>query len=494
MRIDGAAWPRQRGILALVVVLALLLRLTAYLAWDRGRELEAIERANVFGVLSHASGKGFLRKTSTAVLNTDAQGQPITPIAYAEQREAQGGRVDPEHPYPADTTGWMRDTLHVFGYTFLLSGLYELFNYSGMIDAAHVVQMVLDALVPLLLFALGAALFSQRVGLAAAWIYAFLPPPIFLVFTLTNHSLTPFLGALILATASRAGPGRERWVLAAGAAVGLASLFRPDFLPMLGVLFLIYWATSRSLLRAAGRAAAAAVVAFAVYSPWIAYASDAAGRLVVTTTTGAGLYQHLGILPGNPWGIVLDDNWIERDAVARGLAGGAWSPEADLVYRELYARHVREEPLYVAKLVLLHRLPFALATPYLIRDPRDRPEFRFGELRRKTGLSNWGVVQAYPGTFLRLMWPEIAMIGLSGLLSANLVALLWWERHRWRTLTWLLLPWAYHVGSLSMVKYIEPQNIAVVLGVQSVGLGLTLVERVPRLWPRPRARVVEGAA
>jgi hypothetical protein len=483
---------RSRRSLALVFVVAFALRLGAYVAWDHERELQAIERANVFGALSYVSGKGFLRKTADSVLNVDAQGRPIDPIRYALAREAEGGRVDPEHPYPADTTGWMPDTLHVFGYTYLLSGLYVAFGYTGMLVSAHAVQIALDSTVPLLLFAFAANVFSARVGLAAAWVYALLPAPVFLIFTLTNHSLTPFLEALVLWAASRVGPGRELRVLGAGAAVGLGALFRPDFLPLLGVLFPIYWATSGRALRAAGRVALATLVAFAVYSPWIVHASNLAGRLVVTTTTGAGLYQHLGILRDNPWGIVLDDNWIEQDARARGFARGAWSPEADLFYGDLYRQHVREHPLYVAKLVLVHRLPFAVVPPYLVRDPRERPEFRFGELRQQTGLSNWGVVRTYPGAFFRLMWPELAMIALSGLLAANLLGLLAWARRRWRELSWLLLPWAYHVGSLSLVKYIEPQNVAVVLGVQSVGLGLTLAEGVPRL--RAALRHGKGAA
>jgi 4-amino-4-deoxy-L-arabinose transferase-like glycosyltransferase len=470
---------RTKRILALTFAVAFALRLGAYLAWDRDRDLQAIETGNIVPVLALASGKGLLRPTAGAVRNSDPSGREISPLAFAEARDAEGGRVDAEHPYPADARGWIPDTLHVFGYSLFLYALYVVFGYGGMLVAAHGVQILLDSTVPLLLYGLGTNLFSRRVGLHAAWIYALLPPPIFLIFTLTAHSVMPFFEALILWLASDGYRGRPGRYLLAGAAMGIAALVRADFL-LLPLLFVpILWASTRSLGRGLGWSAAMGFLALAIYAPWIQYASRAAGRLVVTTTTGAGLYQQLGLLSDNPWGVVLDDNWIGADAQARGFEGGPWSPEADLFYGDRYRQALREHPLYVARLILLHRLPFAIVPPYLVRDPTTRPEFRFTELRQETGLSNWGIVRAYPGAFVATMWPEILVLGLSGGLALNLLLVLYWKRSEWRILSWLVVPWAYHVASIALIKYVEPQNMAPLLVVQSVALGMTTAEVLP---------------
>jgi 4-amino-4-deoxy-L-arabinose transferase-like glycosyltransferase len=360
-----------------------------------------------------------------------------------------------------------------------------------MLTAMRLLQILLDALAAVFIFLFARNLFGRSAARFAGWIYVFLPPPMFQNLILTNHALTPCLAAVILWLLSCARPGRLAPFVATGVATGLAALVRADFLLLPFVLLLILWIWRRSAAFAFRGFALILLLTALVYAPWPAWTARSTGKPVLTATTGAGLYAQLGLLPDNPWGIVGKDSWAANDAYARGFEHGPWSVEAHTFYSNLYWSRLRQHPLYVARLVLLHRLPFAICPPYLIRDPRDRPAFRFSELRYEEGLSNWGIVRKYPLRFLRLMWPEALMLLLSGVLALNLVALILFRHRDWRLLAWLVLPWGYHAASVSLLKNVEPQNMLPALVVQSVGLGYTFSRWLSAA--RPAARNQRGS-
>jgi putative flippase GtrA len=466
--------PRDRRVLIWIFAVAALLRLAVLVTWDDSRPLPGIEDGNVKAALTMSAGHGPLRKTHLAVMNRDASGNPIDIVAAAKERQRLAERLDREHPYPADTQGWIPDTVHTFTYAAILHGLYELFNYDGMLTAMRILQVLFDALTAIFIFLFARNLFGRSAAGIAAWIYVCLPPPMFQNLILTNHALTPCLAALILWLVSSARPGRRMIFVAAGVGTGLAALIRPDFLLFPFVLLLILWIHRRSAAFAFQGFALIFLLTALIYAPWPVWTARHTGKPVLTATTGAGLYAQLGLLPDNPWGIVGKDSWAAKDAYDRGFEHGPWSVEAHAFYTELYWKRVAQHPLYVAKLVLVHRLPFAVCPPYLIRDPRDRPSFRFSELRYEEGLSNWGIVRKYPLRFVQLMWPEALMVLLSGILALNLAGLILVRRRDWRLLAWLILPWGYHATSVSLLKNVEPQNMLPALVVQSVGLGYTL--------------------
>ena len=123
-------------------------------------------------------------------------------------------------------------------------------------DLAVLLQAVIGATVPLLVVALGAALFGAGVGWLAGWLAAFHP----LIVFFSGHLLTENLFTALILLALLLG---VRWVsaprgglaLATGIAWGLASLARPLALLLPVVLVLWGWSALGRAAGARGRAA-----------------------------------------------------------------------------------------------------------------------------------------------------------------------------------------------------------------------------------------------
>jgi 4-amino-4-deoxy-L-arabinose transferase-like glycosyltransferase len=402
-------------------------------------------------------------------------------------RQAEGGRIDPDNPYPKDPTDWIPATLHPAGYACLMYMLYRMGNYDGMIVMAHVLQAGLDALVCLLIFLFARNIFGRRAGILAAVIYAFLPPAIFLTLPLLPDAYMRFFMALVLCLASFAGPRRWWILLVTGAAIGLACQFRPQFLLLPPVLFLALWAWRRQFWTTVAWTAGMVLVELAVMVPWVLWTKSATGTALLTTTAaGGGMYESLGEIPDNPWGIVLHDSWVEQDARKRGFSS-AWSVKANTFYRRRFLECVAEKPGLYARLVFLHRLPVALAPPYVLR-PKPKPgEFSFSGVRIREGLTKWGVVRKYPIQVLKHLWREIIMLVISGMLTLSLLMTIVFGWARWSRAVWLLLPWAYTVSTICMIKVVDPRNISAVLIVQTVAMAVMLI----RFRDRRQEKVVQ---
>jgi hypothetical protein len=96
-------------------------------------------------------------------------------------------------------------------------------------------------------------------------------------------------------------------------------------------------------------------------------------------------------------------------------------------------------------------------------------------MRKKEGLTRWGVVYKYPLTVLRYMWCEVLMMALSAVFFVNFVGLILVRWRYYRQLAWLVLPWAYTISSICLVKQVEPRNVVAIFVVQTVALAMTIV-------------------
>lgn len=461
----------------IAVAAALVLRTAAFLA-DYREPDRGMPRGYVSWAATLASGYGLLLSES----QKPPEGEPLPPTGpeFMKARQAEGGRVDPDHRYPADPTGWIPSTKRPAGYPVLLYLLYRIGNYDGMIFLLHALQALLDSLTCVLLFAFARNVFDRRVGLWSAWIYAFLPPAVFLTLPILPDAMGRFLLALVLCMASYARPGRGWMLLVAGGVCGLASQFRPEFLLLPVGLFLALWAWRRRFWSTLGWTAGMQVAVVVMLVPWMVWTWRATGTMLLTCTTSGGTaYESLGEDPKNRWGIVLSDEWLIEDAVKRGYPT-AWCHDADVFYRRQFIEHLREDPVYYLRLVLVHRLPLALAPPYQVFQEDPDSEFRFSKVMQKEGLSRWGVVRKYPMKVVARFGPRLIMLGLSGLLTLNLFWVLVAMRRRWRQMAWLLVPWLYVVGTMVLLKFVEPRNVSGVLVVQTVALALTAIALVDR--------------
>jgi 4-amino-4-deoxy-L-arabinose transferase-like glycosyltransferase len=460
-------------------VAALMLRLVLVFTVNH-TFTDGLELGYLQGALSLASGQGLIQYTHDVVGGR-------RPDAVVLERQAAGGRVDAGHPFPASTQGYAPATLHPPGYSLLLWGYYAIGNFDGMVMLMRITSALLDASVCLLLFVFVGNLLGAAPALAAAWVWVFLPAPLLMMLTLKPDAFVCFFAALVLALASatRFG-GLKAWV-ATGVAVGLAFYFRPEFLAWPVLLFVCAWIDSGRLWRSVAGAAVMGIATLVMLSPWALWTYHAVGRpMLDTSSTGGSMYEALGEDPANPWHVTLDDGWVDNDARSRGFST-VWSAEADPLYRKLYWQCVREHPGFWLRNIVINRLPVALIPPY---EPPIRDERLFGDYRQREGLTRWGAVMKHPGVVLKRKGPAMLTALLSALLVVAMLAAAVIERRRWRQAAWLVLPWLFVIAVISLVKQIEPRNVAGTLVVLAAAAGV-VIEHFTARRPRPAPAAVQ---
>lgn len=473
----------HRG-LWLAMLAGLAVRTAIALTMDPGFQT-GMQRWYLVGTATLASGYGLKMPSARTSPSFGTEELP-RPEDFMQQREQEGGRIDPEHPYPPDVSGWIEGTHHPAGYTVFLYALYRVGNYTGMIILSRVLQIILDVTVCALIAVFATLLFDRRVAIVAAWAYALCPPAFYLSTSLLPDAFHGFLTASILTATvltRRKLPGM--WIVA-GLMLGIACHLRSEYVLMPVALYVILVLERCSLWKPIPWLAGAVVVMLIVLSPWAMYMKSATGRYRLNATVGGGnLYLGLGEEPRNPWGIGLSDAWLAKDAVTRGFES-PWDAQANDTYFALFKQHVRERPGLYAKIVLLHRLPMALVPPHMLGHTASSEEFRFTKYRLEEGLTKWQVLRKYPDRLIKHKWRELVMMGYSAVLLACFVATGVLLRRDLRRYAWLALPWALTVGSMALFKHIEPRNMAPILFVQLTAFAFCAV----RWWERRARRTV----
>ena len=451
---------------------ALVLRLVLVSTVDHSFT-DGLELRYLVSTLSMASGQGLLHATQDAATEQRAD-------TAARERQIAGGRIDPEHPYPISARGYVPATLHPPGYSLLLLGYYAIGNFDGMVMLTRVTSALLDASVCVFLFLFVRNLFGVAPALVAAWVWVLLPAPMLMLLALKPDAFSCFFAALVLCLASYTRLGRP-WAWAqTGVAVGVASCFRPEFLAWPAVLFVCAWIDSGRLWRSIAGAAMMGFAMLALLSPWLLWTYHAEGRpMLSSASAGGSMYEALGEDPANPWGVKLNDAWVDDDARKRGFTT-AWSPEADEFYRKLYWQCVREHPGAWVRNIVVNRLPGGLVP--LFELPSSDHRF-FYDYRQREGLTRLGVVMKHPDMVLKHKGPALLMATLSALLAVAMLAAAVIKRRRWRQATWLVLPWLFVIAALSVVKQIEPRNVVGLVVLQASAAGV-VIEHVIAGWQR----------
>lgn len=311
------------------------------------------------------------------------------------------------------------------GYPYLLAAVFTATGFSR--TAVYVLQVVFDILTALLVFRLGDRLFGRREAIAAMALYAVYPfNAAYSVRILTEAPFTLLLLAGLVLLAEGMTRRQAAWFAAAGAVLGLATLFRTSILYY--VLSLLPAGLAAGLL--AGRRRDARALPFAVLvavaavalAPWVLRNYEVTGRIPLLGT-GNGYNLWLGNhLPTDG----RDNDELEGERLATlkrdiaAVTGGdrdAFSVANDRRFRDEALRALRAQPAATAALVV-------------------RKAFRF-----------WFEVY-YPGYRSR----AAALVFIQGLLLAAAVAGAWLARNRWE-LTW---PLAY------LVLYLNALHAAVV--------------------------------
>ncbi len=194
--------------------------------------------------------------------------------------------------------------------------------------AARVFQAGLSLVNLLLVYLLGRRLFSERVALLAALVFAFYPSFLFY----NNHLLTEGLFTCLLTLTAYSlavylVSGRAIVLAIAGAALGLTVLTREILWPMLGVMALLagHVAGWRSA-RWAGHVAALAGAFLIVVAPWAVRNTLLQRTFTFVATNGGvvfyeGNYEHTPL--DRPWRAhALDPELKVRRLLPEGLSEG----------------------------------------------------------------------------------------------------------------------------------------------------------------------------
>ena len=238
------------------------------------------------------------------------------------------------------------------GESVLLAGVWKLTGSERWLPY-QILMVIIDALMPIVVFYIGLALFHRRrTAYAGAVLYAVFPP---IAWLSTNPHLdfwavdfTLVITALLIRAGSAA---RSTPVLvSAGVAVGLGSYFRPGLLLIVPLVALA--TLSRARWREALRTAVVpSLVAILLLVPWTIRNADVFHQFIpVRIGSGQALWEGMGELP-NDFGAQLDDAATFRQvhAVAPGLVYG--TPAYDSLLSSWGTRAIRNHPGFYARLV-----------------------------------------------------------------------------------------------------------------------------------------------
>lgn len=234
-----------------------------------------------------------------------------------------------------------------------------------------------------------------------------------------DHAL--WLGFVLLALAichKHGGRGVVAGV-AVGLLWGLAYNIRPEAL-LLFPLYLLLQITLEALGYWPSRLKchlAAAVVFSLCMIPWAIYTTATLGKYEPSTTHGWSVaYYSLGLVPGNTYGIVAQDEWLYGRAAELGEAS-PWSDRANEHFRGEFFRIVASDPGFFLRKIGAGLDSFVRGGPYVPdlrllagRDDDDQARLRYAsrDLADRIGLPRWLLSSS-----MRQM-PEQAPAGGSG--------------------------------------------------------------------------------
>ena len=194
-------------------------------------------------------------------------------------------------PFPTIDVPW--------GYGYFLALFYWAFGPTPA--PALVVQVVLNAFIPLLVYRIAAREFDPRVAAIATCLVAVLSFNTVYASTEASDSVCTFLFMLMVWSFVEARHGgRLTMFVATGVLLGLSAQFRPNLLVLPIVLAAFHVFNRRCSSRAIGEAALVIVVAAAMLVPWTLRNYRLAGEFIPTSTHG-GVQLWYGSLETGPY-------------------------------------------------------------------------------------------------------------------------------------------------------------------------------------------------
>jgi hypothetical protein len=342
---------------------------------------------------------------------------------------------------------------------------------------ALAIQVAVELAAVLVFVACTGAAFGSRAGWLAGLVYVFGFPfiwpiasqPMRDVFLLGFYAA--FVAALFVFARMR---GPRSWLLPL-ALMSLGALLlwvRPH-----GYYFFAALAPLAMLTRGRRLRERAAFATLVVLVPWLVFGLPLRRfnlnhyGVVDTHAIGRTIWEHMGIVPGNPYGFAMDDAalvpWIERH-YGRDVEYG--STEMNRLLSEYAWGVVQRDPTYFVRTM-------ARSFVEMLKTPLDLvPPFPLVEYSR-SGLSVFEFARAHPASFAYKVFNRVVLIAFFyGGLAAT-AALLWRCRERRWELAVLLSPLLYTVVVL-LLTHFESRYMAAGAWTLVAPLGCALDRRL----------------
>ena len=346
------------------------------------------------------------------------------------------------------------------GPSVLLAGTYWAFGEYRYIYL-RVIQAIITSFGCLLMFLIGRELFSRRIGLIAAFLYAIYLPIAYLSTWPLHDALMPFITLVSLYFFIKAVQTKAiKFYILSALVIGISCYFQPStfLLPLFFGLGLFIYNLGKSNFRehianAAKVTAIMMAVLVLVLSPWIARNYYVTGKVMVLMRSSGpwqGMWEGFGEFGENPVGAVFSDE-LTYEMVKEELGYDVeyQSPEFEEHLKGKVLNTIKEHPVWWLS-ILARRVPLTIVYPSEVgiqHYPRDNEgNVLWDEYSRENpGIAQfmtlvedgtlweymfWDYIQIYPyGAFVRMLIALFAVVPF--LLS---IAAFWIERRNWRKL------------------------------------------------------------
>lgn len=363
----------------------------------------------------------------------------------------------------------------------------------------QILQSLLGALVPLLVFAVARELsLEASSAMACAWVAAIYPPLAYISASILPQVPPVLLLMAALWAAARSARLGQPWMAgAAGLLLGFSGLFRPNSMFLWLFLCIVIALTPGAFAHARrGKTLVSMVVliigSYAILTPWGLRNYELTGDFTLgSSTTGTTLWKAAGRYP-NKWGLISLDEAATEYARANGFESD-YTPAANKWFMAEMRGYMEEDPGFFVK-AAIQRFPLVAA-----------PAFSFGYVNpnrtkgitehfaNEEGLSPIQVVLRHPGYVVSAFWERLLVMGV-GLLGTFALAWVLFTRFRKdrRLVVFLLAIPAYfvavHTLTISQPRYMIPiipfHLIAIAILFQDIAAWL---RRRGRINPATRA-------
>ncbi len=350
---------------------------------------------------------------------------------------------------------------HPKGFSMLLALNMLLFK-EHYFYATHILMIVLDSLVCVFLYWIALKLFdSKRVGILSAIVWAVNPYAIVNATQDLPDAFVCFFVVLMIYLNYRSYKDYKTKYITIGVVSSLIAYFRSEFMLVIGISLLYDWIQTKSLRNVILPFVLGVGCFLAVNTPWMLYSYQETGHVVMSSATAWGsAYEAIGEKVDNAWGIQLGDLILNQDAIDHGF-DGAWTIDANSYYKEQFKKYVSENPKEYLSIVTQYRLPKAfMPQSYVMFNLNQRDGIIHDvKLCKEQKCAPFGVCMR---SFKLARYFEGYSHKLSVIPFLLMICYIIqsFVKHRMKDDIYMVLMYLYFPLSISVLKQIEPRNVA----------------------------------